>query len=261
MSIVRYLGTCSGTEPFPNMHHVSWILECGGVNYWFDAGENCFHRAFTDGVDVMKTVALFVSHPHIDHIGGLANLFAFIHKMARRYKQQFIRDNTLQLYFPDLPILQAVKTVAYGKPDPTPPYTLAEHQISDGNLFEDENIRVTALHNRHMKEDGSNGWHSYSFCIEAENKKIVYSGDVKEAAELLPLIGDGCDLLIMESGHHDVQSIFDFALAHNVQKLRMNHHGRQILENRAYYEELAAQYTREQPIDIRICYDGITEEI
>lgn len=256
---IHFLGTCSGTEPMPDMHHQSWILETGGINYWFDAGENCAHRAHTSGINIMNTAAIFVSHPHIDHIGGLANLFSCIQKLERQYKAQLIRNNELHIYFPDLPLLDAIKTITFSGRPITFRYTLHEHPIQDGLLFEDENIRVTALHNQHMKEDGSNGWHAFSFLIEVESKKLVFSGDVRFASELLPLIGDGCDILIMETGHHDVAQVMEFAKTHHVKNLCLTHHGRQIIENRAYYEDLAAAYSQAGQIQIKLCHDGMTE--
>ena len=255
-----FFGTCSGTEPMKNMHHCAWAIKKDDGYYWFDAGENCAHRAHTSGINVMNTIAIFVSHPHIDHIGGLANLLTCFHKLIRMHKKQFVRDNTLEIYFPDLPLLQYIKEIAYSGRGVKLRYTLNEHPMQDGLLFEDENIRVTAIHNRHMKEDGSDGWHAFSFLLEAEGKKIVFSGDVLSPDELLPLIGTGCDLLIMETGHHDVASVMDFAVAHNVKNLRLTHHGRQIIENRAHYENLAHKYTQSGSINITLCYDGMTEE-
>ena len=78
MAKIRFLGTCSGTEPFKNMHHTSFLIEEKGKTYWFDAGENCSRLAFLQGVDMLSVSSIFISHPHIDHIGGLLNLILLI---------------------------------------------------------------------------------------------------------------------------------------------------------------------------------------
>lgn len=257
---IHYLGTCSGTEPMLDMHHQSWVLEVNGVNYWFDAGENCAHRAYTSGINVMNTVALFVSHPHMDHIGGLANLFSCMRKISRRYKIPMVKDNTLRIFFPDLELLQAIKTVTYSNKPHSFCFHMIENQLTDGLLFEDENVRVSALHNRHMKEDGTEGWHSYSFLIEAEGKRIVFSGDVLSQNELDPLIGDGCDVLITETGHHKVRDVLDFATSRNIRNLRFTHHGREIINDRLGCERIAAEAASNNPICIKLCYDGMVEE-
>ena len=64
------LGSCSGTEPMPGRHHTSIAMEYGGRTYWLDAGENCAHASYTGGVDMPAVEAIFISHPHIDHVGG-----------------------------------------------------------------------------------------------------------------------------------------------------------------------------------------------
>ena len=253
-----FLGTCSGTEPMPGTHHSSFVLQIEGVNYWFEAGENAVHRAVEVGLDVMKTVALFVSHPHIDHIGGMANLLSCFSKRHRHYNETLIRNDTVEVFFPHEEILAAIKTVASQGLNRFR-YNLADHPITDGVLFEDENLRVTALHNTHMKEDGSNGWHAYSFLLEAESKKIVFSGDVGKPEELSPLIGDGCDMLIMETGHHKVEDVLAFAVDKKVKNLRFTHHGRQILERREEMEQLCAITSSQNPICVRILRDGDTE--
>lgn len=255
---IHYLGTCSGTEPQAGMHHCSLIMEINGLNYWFDAGECCVHTAYTSGIDVMKTRALFVSHPHLDHTGGLANLFACINKLAnKRFMQRLVYQNTLPVYFPDMEILKAIRLVCSSESN----YTIDAHRLADGLVFADENVKVTAVHNRHMpSDDGTNGWRSFSFLVETEGKRIVYSGDVKEPQELDALQIAGADLLIMETGHHRPEDICQFALERNIKRLRFNHHGRIILNDRPAAEQMAADYSKKTEMSVKICYDGMVEE-
>lgn len=246
----------------PEMHHCSLIFEVNGRNYWFDAGENCAHRAFTDGVDVMKTEALFVSHPHIDHIGGAANLFFCFNKLIGRYGRSLPNNNTLAVFFPDTEVLSAIKVVAVGNASGKQLFSIAEHGLCDGTLLSDGNVKISAIHNRHIRGDGRDGkWHSFSFMIEAEGKKAVFSGDVASPSELDAFLNDGADLLIMETGHHSVQDVCAYACEKKVKSLLFTHHGRQILENRDECEAIVSEWSEKSGISIKICYDGMVESI
>ena len=103
-----------------------------------------------------------------------------------------------------------------------PQYTLA-HAISQGELRTDfqiqaqtfgdrticdpDGLKVTALHNLHLPRlHEDQPWRSFSFRIEADGWSVVFSGDVKSIPDIAPLI-DGCDLLLMETGHHKVEDI------------------------------------------------------
>jgi len=258
MAKVYFIGTCSGTEPMPGMHHCALAFEIGGAYYWFDAGEDCSYRAYLAGIDLMKVRTVFISHPHIDHVGGLANLLSRTNKICSRYKRKLENDNTLHIFMPDMNLLEAVKTVAASGRVPAKfLYTLAEHEVTDGLLWDDGNLRVTALHNRHLNEDGSNGWHSYSYLLEFEGKRVVFSGDVRTPDELDPFVTGGVDMLIMETGHHAVADVCAYAESRGVPKLRFNHHGREIIGGR----ELAARTAARYNCGAKICRDGMVEEI
>jgi len=93
-------------------------------------------------------------------------------------------------------------------------------------------LEVVAKHNLHLPRK-EHGWESFSFRITAQNKRIIYSADVKGLDDLSEFLEQGCDLLLMETGHHkpeDVcQTIVDRGYA--VKNLYFLHHGRSILND------------------------------
>lgn len=253
---VYYLGTCSGTEPRPGAHHCSLIIEVGDAYYWFDAGEGCAHTAANMGLDVAKSKCVFISHSHTDHIGGFPPLLSWMAKMHGRFNTPLRFEDTLRIFAPELDIIKAVRIVGVGSMSGKYRFNIEEHEIRAGVVFEDENIRVTAINNSHMQ----NKRPSFSFLVEADGRRLVFSGDVGAPEELDPII-EGCDLLIMETGHHSVLSVCDYAASRGVSRLRFNHHGREILDGRAAAEDFVAEYASSHGMDMVICYDTMNETV
>jgi ribonuclease BN (tRNA processing enzyme) len=64
----------------------------------------------------------------------------------------------------------------------------------------------------------------------------------------------------METGHHKVDEVCGYALSKGVKRLYLTHHGRQILEGRSYWEEFVETFSKENQIDIKLCYDTMIQE-
>mgnify|MGYP000322705017 CR=1 FL=1 len=259
------VGTCSGTEPQPGMHHVSLVLEYGGHLFWFDAGETCSHTAHVRGLELLATRAVFISHAHMDHVGGLANLFWTLRKLAgmKGKERDPLAGERVDLFIPVFETWEGVRRIlanTEGNFDTS--FEICPAGVQEGVIFDKHGVRVTALKSWHLGEPPPGvPWPAFSFAVEAGGKKAVYSGDVRSVEDIAPII-DGSDVLFMETGHHRVEDICGFLSAGDadVGGLCFIHHGRAILE--APDAELAkARAILGERIAVRIACDGDIVEL
>jgi len=206
---------------------------------------------------MLSVSSIFISHPHVDHIGGLLGLILLIRQQIWRKSGNPV-DGKVRLFVPTDELWESMRRlIELTDENLFSVMDVEVKTIKDGFVFDNGDIRVTALHNEHMgvPEDGM--WRSYSFAVEVEGRKIVYSGDFAHLSELDALTDSGCDMLICESGHHKVAEILEYAERKGIERLRFNHHGREIINDRAAAEDLIKNYSRHAII----VYDGMTEEI
>ncbi|MCL2299041.1 MAG: MBL fold metallo-hydrolase [Firmicutes bacterium] len=249
--LLHVFGTCSGTEPYPGRHHTAFAFEHNERLYWFDAGEGCAYTAHRMGVDLLRLRKVVISHPHIDHAGGLANLLWTVGKLIRVQKR--LPAHEIELLLPDMRIWDGAAFLC-GMGD-----EIQRREYADGLLFDDEGFRVTALHNRHLAHEDGAPWRSFGFLIECEGRRVVYSGDTKGAEDYAALM-DGCDLLLMETGHHHPPAVARELLERGIfpGKLAYLHHGRDFLDR---YDEQVRALDMIVPGRYIILNDAMTLEV
>ena len=230
---LHFLGTGAGTEPIKGSYHQSMAIESGDSVYFFDAGEGCSRRAHLGGIDLLKTKAVFISHTHMDHVGGLGNLLWQMRKIHSNLK--FEGDVcSKNVYIPNLETFNAYMTILKNTEGGfNTKFEVLGNEYQKGEVYSDSRIRVEAFPNLHM---GQNPVRSFSFRIVCESKTIVYSGDLTSLAELDEAMKDGCDLLICETGHFYVDEVCDYACRMQAKGLCFTHNGREILKNRTHNE-------------------------
>ncbi|MBQ7033071.1 MAG: MBL fold metallo-hydrolase [Clostridia bacterium] len=223
------LGTCSGTEPQPDRKHTSFVVEAGGGLYWFDAGEGCSYTAHTMGLDLLNVRSIFISHTHMDHVGGLGNLLWNIRKLSK-VRKDLPKEKKIRLFIPCLATWEGFKQVLENTEGGFAcDFEVEAEPIKGGTVFQNEDIKVTAFPNQHIKTEADSPPRSFSYVIESEGKTVVFSGDVRSIEELNEIVSAGCDALLLETGHHKVEDCCLWAKNKPIHKLLFVHHGREIL--------------------------------
>lgn len=260
---LHFIGTCAGTEPMKDRRHACTAVEINEKLYWFDAGEGCSITGHLMGLDLTRIKKIMISHTHMDHIGGLAPLLWQMKKIS------YIIDRfpePVELYLPNEDTARALYTLlcttesAFCKR-----FEITWKDVQDGLLFDEEGVRVTALHNYHLEGRPEGGipaffndpprWRSFGYRLEAEGKSLVYSGDIKQFRELDGLIGAGCNGLIIETGHHGVEPVYQYVKDKHVGHVFFSHNGREILNDpEGSARKVAALFGENGTI----CRDGTT---
>ena len=262
---IHIWGCLSGTEPMPGKHHTSWALEKDGFFWWFDAGENCARTAHLQGYDVRKIKKLFISHSHGDHTAGLYHLFMTMSKLNSldcRYNDSIsVPPTEFECIVPDPEIVELNKKILFFlTSEERSSLKIGVRQTQPGVLTDADGVFVECIRNHHIEPLSDGRGASYSFRIKAEGKTIIASGDVRSSDDLAPFLEEGCDILLMETGHHSAPRLCQVWKERNykIGKVVFIHHGREILKDPA---DVAGRCAINRGEPVIIAHDGMELEL
>ena len=198
------LGTRSGVTPTVGRAQSSNLLVVNGAQYVIDAGDGVTRRLTRLGTNFRNIDNIFITHPHSDHTGGLGAL------MTVMYDNQ--RTNLVNIYGPPgtaasvqglLQFLTVSSEIRISDGTHTVPATkvFSGHDAGVGTIFQDANIKVTAVENTHFNfQPGSPGYgkyKSYAYRFDAADRSVVFTGDTGPS-DVIAELAKGADLLVSE---------------------------------------------------------------
>lgn len=241
-----------------NRYNPSTALLVEDRCYLLDCGEPAAGLLFRNGIDPLSVRAIFVSHLHADHIGGLAQVLFSMYLPGRSSKKKFKEwsitryddwyrsslrfpvnfpeegvDAKVDLCIPSEGIsgISAYLEAVYLSPDLLP-FELNISPVGLGRFYQDDLVSVSATNNLHLannfryknikEKHPEKKLQSYSFMVEVEGKKVVYSGDIDNLTELDPFM-DNADVLMVEIAHYDPEGIKEFIDQYPLERVILYH--------------------------------------
>lgn len=211
---ISFLGTGHGI-PDAEHHCSCTLLETNDKIYVFDPGAPLTDLLLQTGRDVNSVKDIFVTHCHADHTFGMIH---FIQLSVWAFKSAEFCCYLPQPEFKEvlMPLLSLNEKRAF------PADRIGFETVSEGTFFDDGTVKVTAYRTRHLGTKPS-----YSFLVEAENKKILFSGDLSPELKYddFPVKAyDGdVDMMILEMAHFSPEQCEPYLKKCKVGQLWFNH--------------------------------------
>jgi ribonuclease BN (tRNA processing enzyme) len=197
------LGTNSGPLVLAGRAQPANLLLADGQAILVDAGDGASEQLMRFGVGLGQVRAVFLSHLHFDHTGGL---FAFF---GRRFQTRNLEPVTIYgppgtqrtvdgLIAAMQPMADKADTFAFlTRQQPADNITVVE--LVDQVTVRLGAIKVTAAVNSHyvLSDDEGEHNHSLSLRFDVPGRTIVYTGDTGPSSKVEKL-AQGADLLVAE---------------------------------------------------------------
>ena len=219
MAHIFVVGSACGI-PVPGRGHSSFLLATEDLHILVDAGEPCSRTLAETNFDLQSLDALFLTHGHSDHTGGLPMLIQ-ASWLAGRTKR-------LDVFLP-AELCEPLKDwldASYLGPDIVP-FEILFIPWESQTSFEFRGLKVHPCLTTHLetlnRRSIPDRFKAYSLRIEHPEFRIVFSGDLGSPSDLEAQLDKHVDFLVTEIAHFSSTQLFQFLSTKSINKVLLTH--------------------------------------
>lgn len=198
---LTFLGTSHGV-PSEIRYTSCYMLEVGEKIYIFDGGAPVADLLIRKGKKLTDVRGFFNTHFHGDHVFGALQMLSLLNWYHRN-------DASIDIMMPDEKSKNTLTDVICAADGmPLDDEKMRVKAFESGVIFDDGVVKVTAIPTMHLEDKEKK---SYAFYIEAEDKNVLYTGDMSCGTEYddFPKIAFDrhIDVIISECAHFPVEKL------------------------------------------------------
>ena len=218
------LGTGHGDSTVSRYNSSTLYETAEGTLYFVDCGAPAEASMRRKGLLISNLRAAFITHMHDDHAGGLSAVLKQIIKYPKG------RTIPFSLYLPEeraIGALQGWMTALHEKATLHDP--ISYHTVTDGEIYRDEELVVTAIRTRHLRTISRTEGDPCSFAYVLEFRKegisVLHTGDLASDFSDFPAIAKTrrFDVCLCEATHYNPEQAQHTLLRSQFGRLIFNH--------------------------------------
>ncbi len=196
---VYTLGTGHGDSTFSRFNSSTLYEADDGTLYLVDAGAPCEALIRRKGLQIKDLRCAFITHMHSDHCGGLSGVIS----QAVKYNDG--REQPLAVFLPESGAIEPFKAWMKAVRINADYEKLEIKAFTDGLIYKDDNIAVTAIRTRHLSTaNGEPSSFAFVLDFKKEGKRVLHTGDLRCDFSDFPKIAleEKFDVCVCEATHY-----------------------------------------------------------